>query len=96
MQNRLPTGRSAATSRARRTTVPTLLPGPSLVTTHPRTLHASIAKGMVNVLAIAAATEITFEAKPVKALMAASSYFKDEERITNKTETRQDSWNIYN
>ena len=53
-------------------------------------------KGMVNVLAIAAATEITFEAKPVKALMAASSYFKDEERITNKTETRQDSWNIYN
>ena len=30
-------------------------------------VHTSIAKGMFNVLAIAAATEITFEAKPVKA-----------------------------
>ena len=38
MQNRLPSGRRAASSRARRTNVPTLLPGPSWVTTHPWTL----------------------------------------------------------
>ena len=44
-------------------------------------MHASIAKGIVNVLAIAAATEITFEeAKPVKALLAASSCSKVEEK----------------
>ena len=96
MQNRLQSSRRAASSLARRTTVPTLLPGPSLVTTHPRTLHASIAKGMVNVLAIAAATEVTFEAKPVKALLAASSCSKDVKKTTNKTETRQDCWKVYN
>ena len=46
---------------------------------------ASIAKGMVNLLAIAAATEITFEeAKPVKALLAASRCAKDEEETTNE------------
>ena len=48
-------------------------------------MHTSIAKGMFNVLAIAAATEVTFEAKPVTALLAASCFSKDEEKTTNKT-----------
>ena len=92
MQNRLQSSRRAASSLARRTTVPTLLPGPSLVTTHPRTLHASIAKGMVNVLAIAAATEITFEAKPVKAPLVRPAV----PRTRRRPSTRQDSWKVYN
>ena len=52
---------------------------------------ASIAKGMNNLLAIAAATEITFkEAKPVKALLAASRCAKDEEEETTN-EAKSDS-----
>ena len=42
-------------------------------------------QGMFNVLAIAAATEVTFEAKPVTAFLAASCFSKDEEKTTNKT-----------
>ena len=45
----------------------------------------SIAKGMVNLLAIAAATEISFaEAEPMKALLAASSCAKDKEETPIK------------
>ena len=48
-------------------------------------VHASIAKGMVNLLAIAAATEITFEeARPEKALLVESSCAEDEEETTNE------------
>ena len=45
----------------------------------------SIAKGMVNLLAIAAATKISFaEAEPMKALLAASSCAKDKEETPIK------------
>ena len=57
-------------------------------------MHANSAKGVVNVLAIAAATEITLEeAKPVEALLAADCGLTEARRdVSPDTEYTHGHW----